>query len=336
MFAHALQRFVVYLARLRPAYAMPALLALNFASAHAAEEFPARPVRMLITATAGGPADFVGRLAAQYMADVWGQQIVIDNRAGASGIIATDTVSRANPDGYTMLLGSTSTFAILPAVVDKLPYDTARDLAVTELLAIAPHVIAVREGMPAKSVKELIALATQQPGKYTFASGGTATIVHMSGELFRQQAGIDIVHVPFKGGAQAAIGLLAGEADILVNDLQTILPHIKSGRLRVLAAANPRRLPPLPDVPTTAEVGLPGMLSSTWWGIAVPVKTPAPVKAKIAATQEKVLKRPEYVERLSVLAMEPLIQTPEQMNTFIRQETEKWRRVAQVGKIKME
>jgi tripartite-type tricarboxylate transporter receptor subunit TctC len=316
--------------------AVAILVALCPGAATAAEDFPARPMRMLVVATAGGPADFVGRLAAQYLSEFWGQQIVIDNRPGAAGTIATETVVRSNPDGYTMLLGATSTFSIVPSVVEKLSYNIERDLSLTGLLAIAPHVIAIREGVPAKSLKELLALTRAQPGKFSFASGGTGTIVHMSGELFRQQAALDLLHVPFKGGAQAAIGLLAGEADILVNDLQTIQPHMKSGRMRVLAVANPKRLAPLPDVPTFAELGMPGMLSSTWWGIAISSKAPAAVKNRYAATQAKVLARPDYIERLAALAMEPLVLTPEQSQAFIRAETEKWRKVVTLGKIKLE
>lgn len=304
--------------------------------ATAADDYPTRPIRMVVAATAGGPADFVGRLAAVYLSELWRQQIVIDNRGGSSGIFATETVARANPDGYSLLLGSTSNFSIVPAVAQKLPFDFPRDLSTTGLLAVAPHVVVVREGIPAKTVKELIALAKPYPNKYSFASAGPATIVHMSGELFRQQAGLELVHVPFKGGAQAAVGVLAGEADILANDLQTILPHVKSGRMRILAAANPKRLAPIPDVPTFAEIGMPGMVSSTWWGIAVPAKTPPALKAKIAEAQAKVVARPEYVERLKVLAMEPLVMTTPQATAFIASEAEKWRKVAVAGNIKME
>jgi tripartite-type tricarboxylate transporter receptor subunit TctC len=302
----------------------------------AAEEFPARPVRMIIPFPAGGPADFVGRLFAQGLTEIWGKQVVTDNRGGASGLIGTEIAVRANPDGYTLLFGSTSTFAVNMVLFRKLPYDVFRDVALLGLVANAPHVLAVRESLPAKDVKELIALAKQQPGKYTFASAGTGTIVHMAGELFKHEAGIDIVHVPFKGGGPATIGLLAGEVDMVVNDLSTLLVHVKSGKLRALAAAHTRRLPPLPNVPTFAELGMPGIVSSTWWGIAVPVKTPAAVQARIVDAQNKVLARSDYVERLAALAMEPLTLTPQQTSAFIRQEIDKWRKVVSVANIPVE
>ena len=302
----------------------------------AAEEFPARPVRMIIPFPAGGPADFVGRVFSQHLTDLFGVQVVTDNRAGASGVIGTEIAARSNPDGYTLLFGSTSTFAVNLVLMKNLPYDVFRDFSLIGLVANAPHVLAVRENLPAKSVKELIALAKQQPGKYTFASAGAGTIVHMGGELFKYHAGIDILHVPFKGGAPATIGLLAGEVDMVVNDLSAVLTHVKSGKLRALAAAHTSRLAPLPSMPTFTELGMPGVISSTWWGIAVPAKTPGAVRARIAAAHNKVLARPEYVERLAGLAMEPLVLTPEQTTAFIKREIAKWQQVAKSADVRIE
>ena len=314
-----------------------ALLALCWASfTFAAEEFPARPVRMLIPFPAGGPADYVGRLFALNLTDLWGKQVVADNRPGASGIIGTEIAIRSNPDGYTLLFGSTSTFAVNLVLIKKLPYDVFRDLQLIGLVANAPHVLAVRANLPAGNVKELIALAKKQPGKLTFASAGPGTIVHMAGELFKYHAAIDILHVPFKGGAPATVGLLAGEVDMVVNDLSAVLTHVKSGKMKALAAAHTRRLPPLPDVPTFAEIGLPGIVSSTWWGIAVPVQTPRAVVTRIKAAHDQVLARPEYGERLAGLAMEPLILTREQTNAFIKGEIDKWRKVAAAANVRID
>ncbi len=312
------------------------LCTLALAPLAAAEEFPARPVRMIIPFPAGGPADFVGRLFSQHLTDLWGVQVVTDNRSGASGIIGTDIAARSNPDGYTLLFGSTSTFAVNLVLIKNLPYDVFRDFSLIGLVANAPHVLAVRESLPAKSVKELIAMAKQQPGKYTFASAGTGTIVHMAGELFKYYAGIDILHIPFKGGAPATIGLLAGEVDMVVNDLSAVLTHVKSGKLRALAAAHTRRLPPLPDTPMFAELGMPGIVSSTWWGIAVPVKTSVAVRTRIATAHNKVLARPEYRERLSGLAMEPLVLTPEQTAAFIKREIDKWQKIVTAANIRID
>ncbi|CAM9694064.1 unnamed protein product, partial [Phaeothamnion confervicola] len=312
------------------------LCALCVGLAGAADDYPSRPVRMMIPFPAGGPSDFVGRLLAQNLTDLWGKQIVVDNRAGASGIIGTEIAVRSNPDGYTLLFGTNSTFAVNLVLIKNLPYDVFRDLALIGLVAEAPHILAVREGFPAKNVKELIALAKQQPGAYKFSSSGTGTIVHMAGELFKYSAGIDIVHVPYKGGTPATLSLLTGEVDMLVNDLSTLLVHVKSGKVRAFAAAHTKRLPPLPDVPTMAEFGMPGDVSSTWWAVAVPVKTPAAVRAKIVETQNKILARPEYAARLAELAMEPLKLTPEQAAEVIKREIEKWRKVAAAANIRPE
>jgi len=316
--------------------ACAAFACLCAAPAAAAETFPARPVRMLIPFPAGGPADFVGRLFAQNLTDLWGRQVVADNRPGASGIIGTEIAIRSNPDGYTLLFGSTSTFAVNLVLIRKLPYDVFRDLQLIGLVANAPHVLAVRANLPAKDVKELIAAAKKQPGKFSFASAGPGTIVHMAGELFKYHAGIDILHVPFKGGGPATVGLLAGEVDMVVNDLSAVLAHVKSGKLRALGAAHTKRLQPLPDVPTFAEVGMPGIVSSTWWGIAVPVQTPREVVARIKAAHDQVLARPDYVARLNELAMEPLVLSREQTNAFIRNEIEKWRKIASAANVRID
>lgn len=300
----------------------------------AQKDYPNHPVRMIVPFGAGGPADFVGRMFAQNLTDLWGQQIVTDNRGGASGIIGTDIAIRSNPDGYTLLFGSTSTFAVNQVLIKNLPYDVFRDLQLIGLVANAPHVLAVRANLPAANVKELIALAKQQPDKLTFASAGPGTIVHMAGELFKYHTRIDILHVPYKGGAAATIGLLGGEVDMVVNDLSAVLSHVKSGKLRALGAAHARRLKPLPDLPTFTELGFPGIVSSTWWGIGVPVKTPIDVVNRLSAAHTKVLTQPGYSERLAELAMEPLILNREQTNAFIKSEIEKWRQVAIAANVK--
>jgi len=310
--------------------------ALLTATVAMAQDYPSRPVRMINPFPAGGPADFVGRHYAQHLAEVWGNPVVTDNRTGASGIIGTEIAVRSAPDGYTLLFGSTSTFAINALLMKKLPYDVSRDLDLVGLVAIAPHVLAVRADLPARDVKELIALAKKQPGKLTFASAGPGTIVHMAGELFKHQAGVNIVHIPFKGGGAATIGLLAGEVDMVVNDLSAVLVHVKSGKLRSLAAAHPRRLQPLPDVPTFAEAGLPGVESSTWWGMAVPVKMPRALMARIKAAHDQVLARPAYGERLAVLAMEPLALSGAPGAAFIKREIEKWRKVVTAANVRLD
>lgn len=320
--------------RCRAAMVVLAVLWAGFTSA--AENYPERPVRMIIPFPAGGPADFVGRLYAQNLTDLWGHQVVTDNRQGASGIIGTELAVKAAPDGYTLLFGTISTFVINGILIKNLPYDVSRDLHLVGLVAVAPYVLAVRADLAARSAQELIALAKKQPGKLTFASSGPGTIVHMAAEQFKHQAAIDILHVPFKGGAPATMGLLSGDADMVVNDLTTILTHVKSGRLRVLATAHTRRLRPLPDVPTFAELGLPGVESSAWWGIAVPAKTSRAVMTRVKAGHDKVLARPDYIERLAGVAMEPLVLTPEQTTAFVRREIEKWQKVAAAANVRID
>lgn len=312
------------------------LAGLLAAPAQAQEAYPARPVRMIIPFPAGGPADFVGRLFAQHLTELWHKQVVTDNRPGASGIIGTDIAIRSNPDGYTLLFGSTSTFAVNLVLIKKLPYDVFRDLQLIGLVANAPHVLAVRANLPAANLKELIALANRQPGKLTFASAGPGTIVHMAGELFKFHTRIAILHVPYKGGAPATAGLLAGEVDMLVNDLSAVLPHVKTGRVRALAAAHTRRLQPLPDVPTFAELGYPGIVSSTWWGIGVPAATPRELVGRLSRAHGTVLARPAYVARLAELAMEPLVLDRVQTQAFIKREIAKWRGVATAANVKLD
>jgi tripartite-type tricarboxylate transporter receptor subunit TctC len=329
-------------ARLR-AWCSAGIIALGMGSAtaaSAAETYPTRPVRMVIPFAAGGPADFVGRLFAQHLSDLWGQQIVTDNRGGASGIIGTETAIRSNPDGYTLLFGSTSTFAVNLVLIEKLPYDVFRDLQQIGLVANAPHVLAVRAqgvgGEPARSVKDLVATARKQPGKLSFASAGAGTIVHMAGELFKYHAGIDILHVPYKGGAAATVGVLSGESTMVVNDLSVVLAHVKSGQMRALAACHDKRLAPLPDVPTFRELGMPGVVSSTWWGIAVPSATPRAIVDRLAAAHADVVKRPAYAARLAELAMEPLVLDRAQTNAFVKAEIAKWRKIATAANVKLD
>jgi tripartite-type tricarboxylate transporter receptor subunit TctC len=331
-------------ARLR-AWCSAGIIALGMGSAtaaSAAETYPTRPVRMVIPFAAGGPADFVGRLFAQHLSDLWGQQIVTDNRGGASGIIGTETAIRSNPDGYTLLFGSTSTFAVNLVLIEKLPYDVFRDLQQIGLVANAPHVLAVRahmqgiSGEPARGVKDLVAMARKQPGKLSFASAGAGTIVHMAGELFKYHAGIDILHVPYKGGAAATVGVLSGESTMVVNDLSVVLSHVKSGQMRALAACHDKRLAPLPDVPTFRELGMPGVVSSTWWGIAVPSATPRAIVDRLAAAHAEVVKRPTYAARLAELAMEPLVLDRAQTNAFVKAEIAKWRKIATAANVKLD
>ena len=314
------------------------ILAAAFCTATsvAAEDYPTRPIRMIIPFSAGGPTDVAGRIVGQHLTEIWGNSIVVDNRAGASGTIAAAIAIGAAPDGYTLLFGTNSTFAVNPVVFSKLPYDVFRDLELVGLAAYAPHLLAIRAGIPANTVAELIALARKQPGKLTFASSGAGAIIHMSGELFKYHAGIDILHVPFKGGAPATVAMLSGEVDMMMNDLSQFLVHIKSGKLRGLAIAHPQRSALAPEMPTFAEAGFPGVESGSWFGLAVPAKTPKAVVGSINNGLGKVLVRPEYKERLSGIGMEPLRMTPEQVAAYTKREIEKWSKVAKAANVRLD
>jgi tripartite-type tricarboxylate transporter receptor subunit TctC len=301
-----------------------------------AADYPNRPLQMIIPFPAGGPADIVGRLYAQHLATILGQAVTTLNRDGAAGTIGTDAVARANPDGHTLVFGTTSTMAINQVILKNIPYDFARDFALIGLFANAPHVLAVRDGLPVKTAAELIALAKRNPGKYTFASAGSGTIVQMGGELFKHEAGIDILHVPYKGGGPATLALLSGEVDMTVNDLTTLKANFATGKLRPLAVAHGSRLKLLPEVPTFAEIGIPKIISSTWWGIAVSAKTPADIQARLKAANARIIAEPDYVARLATMAIEPLVMTPEQSATFIAAEVQKWKTVAAAANIRLD
>lgn len=314
------------------------ILATAFCTATSvvAEVYPTRPIRMIIPFSAGGPTDVAGRIVGQYLTELWGNSIVIDNRAGGSGTIAAAIAIGAAPDGYTLLFGSNSTFAVNPVVFSKLPYDVFRDLELVGLASYAPHLLAIRTGIPANTVAELIALAKKQPGKFTFASSGAGTIIHMAGELFKFYSGIDIVHIPFKGGAPATVAMLSGDVDMMMNDLSQFLVHMKSGKLRGLAIAHPQRSALAPEMPTFVEAGFPGVEAGSWFGLAVPAKTPKAVVGLISDGLSKVLVKPEYKERLSGIGMEALRMTPEQATAFTKREIEKWSKVAKAANVRLD
>jgi len=312
------------------------ILLLLFACAAFAEDYPTKPVRMIVPFPAGGPADIVATVYGQHLAGILGQPIVKLNNDGASGSIGTAAAARAAPDGYTLIFGTTSTMVINPLVMKNLSYDFWKDFALIGLIASAPHLLAVREGLPAKSATDLVAMAKRAPGSYTIASSGPGTIVQMAAELFKQRAGIDLLVVPFKGGQPAMLALLSGDVDMIINDLTTLKSNLASGKLRALAVAHESRLQVLPDVPTFAELGLPGVVSSTWWGIGVPVKTPEPVQAQLREATAKILADPDYVSRLAAMAVEPLVMTPEQASAFVAAEVRKWKSVAAAAKIQVD
>ena len=305
-------------------------------NAFAQAPYPNRQLQLIVPFPAGGPTDIVARLYAQQLSKLAGQPVVVENVSGAAGIIGTQNAARAEPNGYTILFSTASTGVINQVIMKNLPYNFQKDFSMIALIANAPHLLVVNANLPIKNLADLIALAKQNPGKLSFASAGAGSIVQMGGELFKYQSGIDILHVPYKGGAPATMAVLKGEVDLIVNDLSTFKAQIEDGKLRALAVAHTSRLKPLPQVPTFIELGMPDMVSSSWWGIAVPVKTSADIQAKLRAWNDIIIANPDYVARLAEMAIEPLIMTPEQTQQFLQAELKKWQAVAARANIQLD
>ena len=291
-----------------------------------AQTYPVKPVRVVVPYTAGGPLDDVMRVVGHRLTEMWGQSVVVDNRTGAGGSIGADYVAKAAPDGYT-LLSSNAGLAISAAFYRKLPYDALKNLRPITQIAAQPHVLTVNNELPANSVKELIALAKAKPGQLSFASGGPGNSDHMAGELFKYMAGIDIVHVPYKGGNQALNDTISGQVAMYFPGVPVALPMVKAGKVRAFAITGPKRLPALPDVPTLAEAGLPGYQVILWYGLLGPAGLSNDVTAKIHADVARVLKMPDVQERLAGLGVEPVGSAPAAYAAFLKAEIAKWDKV---------
>ncbi len=290
-------------------------------SADLAPAYPNRPIRLIVPFPPGGGTDIVARAIVVKLAEGWGQQIIIDNRGGAGGVIGADTVAKSTPDGYTLLFGTPGALVINPLLNSKLPYDAMRDFAPVSLLALNPQLLAVHNSLPVNTVKELIALAKAQPGKLNYASVGEGTPNHLAMELFKSMTGTDMVHVPYKGAAPAVTDLVGGHVQLMFNPMPPLLPHVKSGRLKALAVGGTQRSSALPDVPTVAEAGVPGYEYVTWYSIVAPAKTPRAIINKLNARLAAVLVMPDVAQRLSVQGAEPRASTPEELTRFMQDDT---------------
>jgi tripartite-type tricarboxylate transporter receptor subunit TctC len=313
-----------------------ALMASLAPTAAFAAGYPERPVKLVVALAAGGPADTAARVFAPYLAEALGQNVFIENRTGASSVIGTEAVVRATPDGYTLLFGSSSSFAVNPAVMKSLRFDVQKDLKLVSLVSYTPHVLVVRGSLAVTSLADLVALAKRQPGKLTYASSGAGGAIHLASKLFKREAGVDLVHVPYRGGGPAMIGLLAGDVDVFISDLSTTIENIRGGRIKALAMAWPSRSPFLPETPTFAELGYPAVVSSSWFGLAAPVNTPVEIIERLALAAKQANASPEYLTSLKKLGNEPFALTPEQSAAFIKTEIEKWAAVARSANIQIE
>jgi tripartite-type tricarboxylate transporter receptor subunit TctC len=297
-----------------------------FAFPALAQDYPSRPVRLVVPFAAGGPNDIIARLVGGRLSEALGQQIVVENRPGAGGNIGTDFVAKAPPDGYTLLSAGPGSLIINP-LLGSVPYDTARDFAPVSLMASAPNVLVVHPSVPAKSVKELIELARARPRQLNYASGGPGSTPHLSGALFAVMAGIDIVHVPYKGTGPASADLLGGQVQMAFFGIPPLLPHIKSGKLRALAVTGMRRSPELPEVPTMHEAALPGYEVSPWYGLLAPAGTSRAIITRLNAEVSRVVRSADMKEKLAVQGAEAAGGTPEEYAAVIRADTATWARV---------
>jgi len=301
-----------------------------------AQNFPVKPVRVITPFTAGSAIDTLARVVGQKLGDTWGQQVVIDNRIGANGIIGTEAAAKAPPDGYTVYLGNISTLAVNPHLYLKLPYDALRDFAPVTLAATIPVVLVVHPSLPVKSVRELIALAKAHPGQLNYASGGTGSAQHLPMEMLRVETGINIVHVPYKGLGPAFSDVLGGQVPMMFTGVSNVVPYMKTGRLRVLAIGSPKRSATLPDVPTVAEAGVPGFDFDSWTGYLVPVGTPRELIVKLHADITRTLVAPEVRDKLVTLGFDLVGGTPEAFATLIRNDIARFGKLIKAAGIKAE
>ena len=309
--------------------------ALACAAAVAQPAYPAKPVRFIVPSAAGGGTDIIARAISLKLSGELGQQFVVENRPGAGQMIGIELAARSPADGYTILMAA-STLAINPIMYKKVPYDPVRDFAPITQAATLPNVLVVHPSLPVKSMSELIAYAKERPGQLNFASAGVGTSPQMSIELLKSMAGIDMVHIPYKGTAPGVVDLLAGQVLVMAPNVLTALPHIKSGRLRALAVTSAKRSVALPDVPTVAEAGLPGYDSTQWYGVLAPAGTPRDVVARLHDGIVHALRDAEVGKRLAADGAEPVGSSPEEFAAFIRSESEKWAKVASAAGIKPE
>ena len=298
------------------------------ASAQGAQNYPNKPIRIVVPYAAGASTSLVTRLVGQKLTEAWGQPVVVDNRGGAGGAIGTEIVAKSPPDGYTLLLGTVGTFGINSAVYSKLSYDPVKDFAPVGMLATVANILAVQPSLPVTSVKELIALAKEKPGKLNYGSSGNGSTSHLSGEMLKSIAGISMTHVPYKGGAPMMADVLGGQLEVMFDQVPAVLPHAKAGRVRALAVTTARRSAAAPDVPTMAEAGVSGYEMTVWYSLMAPAGTPRDIIVKLNAELVKILNQPEFKQQMLAQGAELTSSTPEQLAEIIRADLAKYARIA--------
>jgi tripartite-type tricarboxylate transporter receptor subunit TctC len=312
------------------------LLALAVPFAAAAQAYPSKPIRLICPFTPAGAVDIASRATAHELTRILGQSVTVENKPGAGGNIGGVEVARSAPDGYTLLMTTSGIQAINPALYAKMPFDPNKDLATVAALVSLNNVLVLHPSVPAKNVKELIALAKSQPGRLTFASSGAGTSIHMSGAMFLQLTGTDMIHIPYKGSGPAVTDLLGGQVMMMFDNIPSSLPHIKAGKLRALATTGAKRDPTLPDLPTMAEAGVPGYESGVWFGLMAPAGTPKEIIAKLNAAAVQAAKSPEFVKRMTDLGYNIIPGTPEEMAAMNQAEIKRWTPIVKASGAKVD
>ena len=311
-------------------------LALLHAASAAAQAWPAKPIRLMVPFPPGGSTDIVARIVAQKLSEKLGQSIVIENRGGAGGTLGTAVVAKAAPDGYTLGVASTSTHVVAPGVYAKLDYDPVKDFAPVGLMAVSPYLLVVNPSVPAKTLKELIALAKKQPGKLNYASAGIGSTTHLAMEMLKYASATYMLHIPYNGNGPAGTAVIGGQVEVLFGSLPALLPHAKSGRARALAVGTPKRSPSLPDVPTVAESGYPGFDASLWLAIMVPAGTPQPIIERLNRELVAIITAADTREAFDKAGAEPLTGTPADLAAMIRDGVPKYAQIIKTAGVKAE
>jgi tripartite-type tricarboxylate transporter receptor subunit TctC len=305
-------------------------------STSSGQAYPVKPIRIIVTFPPGGPSDFVARALGQKLTEAWGQQIVVDNRGGAGGVVGVEAAARANPDGYTLLQGQSGGMSINPALHPKLSYDPFRDFAPVSMLVVNSQMLVAHPSLPAKTVKQLIALAKSKPGQISYASAGHGSAQHLGMEMLKAMAGIDLLHVPYKGTGPALVDLFSGQVSLQFTSMPAVLPHVKAGKLNGIAVGSAKRSPAVPEVPTVAESGVSGFEFVAWYGLFAPVATPGNIVSQINAQVVKLLGEPELSQRLAGQGAEPSPSTPEGLARYMREDHERWKKVIRAANIRVE
>jgi tripartite-type tricarboxylate transporter receptor subunit TctC len=311
-------------------------LAMLASSAAHAQPYPSKPIRMIVPFAPGGPNDIIGRTVGQKLTETWGQPVVVENRGGAGGTIGVDAGAKSPADGYTMVMGGSSNLAVAPSLYSKLPYNPLTDLAPISNVAFVPYVVTVNPRVPAKSMKELMAIGRSKPGRLSYGSSGAGSMSSLAAELISSLGGAKLVHVPYKGTAPAVTAMVSGEIDLMVADLSAVAGHAKAGKLKMIAAAGSRRAAAAPELPTVAESGLKGYAVDAWFGIVVPAKTPPDIVTKLSGAVVAAVKSPDVRGRFEQLGYDPIGNTPAEFAAQIRSDIDKFAKVIRAAGIKIE